>query len=113
MLIIGDVQMVKKYALIGTGGRAEFFYGSVARDFKKTCELVAFCDLNQTRLDYANRLLEEKYDHHKIPTYLAHEFEEMIAQEKPDTIIVTRSEERRVGKECSVRRSRGADKKKR
>lgn len=89
LLIIGDVQMVKKYALIGTGGRAEFFYGSVARDFKKTCELVAFCDLNQTRLDYANRLLEEKYEHHKIPTYLAHEFEEMIAQEKPDTIIVT------------------------
>ncbi|MDG5787854.1 Gfo/Idh/MocA family oxidoreductase [Evansella sp. AB-P1] len=81
--------MKKKYVLVGTGGRAEFFYGSLAKDFKETGELVAFCDLNQTRMDYANKLLEEKYEHHAISTYLSHEFEEMISKEKPDYVIVT------------------------
>ncbi len=81
--------MKKKYVLVGTGGRAEFFYGSIVRDFPETCDLVAFCDINQTRMDYANRLLEEKYSHHKINTYPAAQFEEMIEAEKPDTVVVT------------------------
>ncbi len=81
--------MVKKYVLVGTGGRAEFFYGAIVRDFKDTCELVAFCDLNQTRMDYANRLLEERYNHSQINTYLHTDFEQMIEKEKPDTVVVT------------------------
>jgi len=81
--------MVKKYVLVGTGGRAEFFYGNLVKEFKETSELVAFCDLNQTRMNYANRLLEEKYNHPKVSTYLAHEFETMIEKEKPDVVIVT------------------------
>ncbi|WP_077619386.1 Gfo/Idh/MocA family oxidoreductase [Bacillus sinesaloumensis] len=80
---------MKKYVLIGTGGRAEFFYGAIVRDFKETCKLVAFCDLNQTRMDYANQLLEERYNHTKINTYLHTDFEKMIEEEKPDTVIVT------------------------
>lgn len=80
---------MKKYVLVGTGGRAEFFYGAIVRDFKETCQLVAFCDLNQTRMDYANRLLEERYDHSQINTYLHTEFEQMIEKEKPDTVVVT------------------------
>ncbi|WP_062050929.1 Gfo/Idh/MocA family protein [Bacillus sp. JCM 19034] len=81
--------MKKKYVLIGTGGRAEFFYGSLARDFKETGELVAFCDINQTRMNYANKLLVEKYDHPEVRTYLNSDFEKMIKEEKPDFVIVT------------------------
>jgi predicted dehydrogenase len=81
--------MAKRYVLVGTGGRAEYFYGAVVRDFRETSELVAFCDINQTRMNYANRLLKEKYDHPQIETYLAKDFEQMIANEKPDTVIVT------------------------
>ncbi len=79
----------KRYALIGTGGRAEMFYAALATDYRETSELVAFCDLNQTRMNYANKQLTTKYDHKAIPTYKADEFERMIEQEKPDTIIVT------------------------
>ena len=86
---LGDDVMQKKYALVGPGGRAEFFYGAMATDFRETSRLVAFCDINQTRMNYANRLLEEKYNHPKVPTYLAHEFDEMIEKEKPDIVIVT------------------------
>lgn len=75
--------------LIGTGGRAEFFYGAMVEDYRDTCELVAFCDVNQTRMDYSNQLLEEHYDHPKIATYLSSEFETMIEKEKPDIVIVT------------------------
>ncbi|WP_407270872.1 Gfo/Idh/MocA family protein [Radiobacillus sp. PE A8.2] len=81
--------MKKKYVLIGTGGRAEFFYGAMTKDFRDTCQLLAFCDVNQTRMDYANQLLEEKYDHKKVNTYKASEFEVMIKQEQPDIVIVT------------------------
>ena len=81
--------MSKKYVLIGTGGRAEFFYGAMVEDYRETCQLVAFCDVNQTRMDYSNSLLEDKYDHSKINTYLASEFDKMIEIEKPDIVIVT------------------------
>lgn len=79
----------KRYALVGTGGRAEMFYGAVAADFKETSELVAFCDINRKRMAYANRVLEETYGGKPVPTYRADEFDAMIAQEKPDTVIVT------------------------
>lgn len=79
----------KRYVLVGTGGRAEFFYGAMAKDFRETSELLAFCDVNQTRMDYANKLLAEKYNHPKVRTYKAEAFDEMIAQEKPDAVIVT------------------------
>lgn len=81
--------MKKKYVLVGTGGRAEFFYGAMAKDFKDNCQLLAFCDVNQTRMDYANRLLKEKYEHEEIDTYKAHEFEKMISDIKPDIVVVT------------------------
>lgn len=79
----------KKYVLVGTGGRAEFFYSAIAKPFSETSELVAFCDINQTRMDYANQLLEEKYSYPKVRTYLAGQFDEMIEAEKPDAVIVT------------------------
>lgn len=80
----------KRYVLVGTGSRARFFYGAIARDFQKTAKLTAFCDINQTRMDYANRLLQEEYGHPgPIRTYKAEQFEQMIEQEKPDAVIVT------------------------
>lgn len=81
--------MLKKYAVVGVGGRAEFFYGAIASEYRKTSELVAFCDNNQTRQNYANRLLKEKYDHQAIPTYSNLHFDQMIEVEKPDVVIVT------------------------
>ncbi|CBF78965.1 hypothetical protein AN7156.2 [Aspergillus nidulans FGSC A4] len=80
--------MVKKYALVGTGGRAIFFYTAIVKDFSQTAQLVAFCDTNQTRLDYANSRLEA-LGHARIPTFLASDFDRMIAETQPDEVIVT------------------------
>lgn len=79
----------KRYALVGTGGRARFFYESIASDYRDTSELVAFCDINQTRMNYANRILEEQCHYHAIPTYKSEQFEQMIEEQKPDYVIVT------------------------
>lgn len=79
----------KKYVLVGTGGRAEFFYSAIAKDYRETSELAAFCDVNQTRMNYANQLLEQKYGYRPVNTYRADQFDEMIKLEKPDAVIVT------------------------
>ncbi|KAL3474289.1 hypothetical protein BJX99DRAFT_271821 [Aspergillus californicus] len=79
---------MKKYALVGTGGRAIFFYTAIVKDFPKTAQLVGFCDTNQTRMNYANSRLEI-LGHVPVPTFLASDFDRMIAETKPDEIIVT------------------------
>lgn len=79
----------KRYVLVGTGGRAEFFYGAMITDYRETSELLAICDVNQTRMDVTNRLLINKYGYHAVNTYKAEQFEEMIRTEKPDYVIVT------------------------
>ncbi len=79
-----------KYVLVGTGGRARFYYEALVTRYRETSELLAFCDMNQTRMDFAINYLNEKYDDiPPIKTYLAHQFDEMIEKEKPDTVIVT------------------------
>jgi len=82
--------MVKKtYVLVGTGGRAEFFYGAIASQFRETSELLAFCDINTVRMDYSNRILKEKYDYPQVKTYTSDRFDDMIRELKPDCVIVT------------------------
>jgi predicted dehydrogenase len=78
----------KRYALIGTGGRAIFFYTAIAQDYKTTSEVVAFTDTNQTRMNYANQKLQS-LGHTTVPTYLASDFDKMIRDTKPDEVIVT------------------------
>lgn len=86
---MGDtVPRRKRYALVGTGSRAIFFYTAIATTYKSTACLVAFCDTNHTRLNYANsRLQSVGID--PVPIYPATDFDRMIAETKPDEVIVT------------------------
>ena len=79
----------KRYAHVGIGGRARMYYEAISKTFNDRAELVAFCDVNRTRMEYANSLLENEYGYHKVPMYDAQEFEKMIEETKPDTVIVT------------------------
>ncbi|KFA72800.1 hypothetical protein S40288_06368 [Stachybotrys chartarum IBT 40288] len=78
----------KRYALVGTGGRSIFFYTAIARTYSKTSTLVAFCDTNQTRMNYANSKLQS-LGHDAVPTYLASSFDAMVKETQPDEVIVT------------------------
>ena len=79
---------MKTYVQVGTGGRARFFYEALATDFREDGKLLAFCDVNQTRMNFANDVLKQ-HGLDPIPTYHAIEFDRMIEEQKPDYVIVT------------------------
>ena len=81
----------KRYVIVGTGGRSNMYIKALTSGTYKDCaELVAMCDLNQGRLDYYNRRIVEEYKYpHALPTYPHTQFEQMIREQKPDTVIVT------------------------
>lgn len=79
----------KRFVQVGAGGRARFFYEALARTYSDTSEIVAFCDVNQLRLEYAQKNLMENFGYKKVNLYGADEFDKMIEIEKPDCVIVT------------------------
>lgn len=79
----------KRYAHVGIGGRARMYYEAIAKRYSDRAELVAFCDVNRTRMEYANSVLENELGYHSVPMYMAEDFEKMIAETKPDVVIVT------------------------
>lgn len=78
----------RRYAQVGVGTRAQAFYNAIATTYRESCELVAICDVNQGRMDYTNRRLQEA-GVKEVPTYKHYEFEKMVEETKPDCIIVT------------------------
>ncbi len=82
------VRTKKRYAIVGTGGRAIFFYTAIAKDYAATSVIVGLCDTNQTRMNYANSKLEA-LGHGAVPTFLASDFDRMVGETKPDEVIVT------------------------
>ncbi len=79
----------KRYALVGTGSRARMFIDALITTFREVDELVAFCDLSQIRMDWYNRHIQTIAGLAPIPTYHADQFDEMIRDTHPDTVIVT------------------------
>ena len=78
----------KRYAIVGAGSRAGMFVEATARTYAEHAELVGFCDLSQTRMDWYNRQLGAQ-GLAPLPTYHADDFDRMIAETRPDTVIVT------------------------
>ena len=79
----------KRYALVGAGGRGRFYYEALARDFGGRAQVVALCDLNQTRMQYANRVMRQYPGAGEAALYTPDRFDAMIAEQRPDTVIVT------------------------
>src|SRR4051812_2711488 len=79
----------KKYAVVGTGGRAVLYVDGGADSHREHAELVGVCDISQTRMDCHNRRLETLYAARPVPTFRANRFDEMVRQTRPDVVIVT------------------------
>lgn len=76
----------KRYAAVGVGGRARMYLEATINTFKATAELVGICDKNEGRLKMqAERAKELGAD---VPVYLDTQFDQMLAETKPDTVIV-------------------------
>jgi predicted dehydrogenase len=75
----------KRYAIVGLGSRSGMFTEAILGKYKDRCELVALCDTNQTRMNFWNR----RWGGTPVPTFKAEDFDRMIRERKPDTVIVT------------------------
>ena len=78
----------KRYAIVGTGSRAGMFIDAITRTYAEFAALVGLCDLSQTRMDWYNRQLAAQ-SLAPAPTYQAADFDRMLAETQPDTVIVT------------------------
>lgn len=77
----------KRYAQVGVGDRSFMYTFAIVESFHEHAELVGLCDNNlgrlRTRAEWvADRGIE-------VPVYLDTEFDRMIAETKPDVVIVT------------------------
>lgn len=77
-----------RYAVVGTGARAQTFVRALAVDHADTAEIVAFADLNATRMAVHNRILAE-LGGRPVPTYSARDVARMLEAEKVDALLVT------------------------
>lgn len=65
------------------------FTHALATDYRDSSELVAFCDTNQTRMNFYNGEIGRKFAAAPVPTYLAADFDHMIRETRPDVVIVS------------------------
>ena len=79
---------VKRYAQVGLGSRSQMYTRAITETFKKHCRLVALCDTNQGRMDVCNKALAAR-KLPAVPTYRAHQFDQMVADCRPDVVVVT------------------------
>ncbi len=77
----------RSYAIVGTGSRHEMYREAILRHYKDSAELVGLCDVNSGRVELSRRRAAEAGA--KVPGYAAADFEKMIRETHPGTIIVT------------------------
>lgn len=82
----------KRIAVVGTGGRVVMYLDAVADTYKQYAQLVGMCDISRIRMGYHNRRLAELYKLPPLPTYTPDQFDRMIAEQKPDEVVVTTSD---------------------
>ena len=82
-------QEKKRYAIVGLGARSAMYSTALWEDYNDHSAVVGFCDINQSRMDYYNRLAGERYGLPPIPTYRPDEFGRMLAEGRVETVIVT------------------------
>ena len=78
----------RRFAFVGTGGRAISFVEPLVTTYRDHNDLVGICDLSPARLAYYNGLLTGDWGYHAVPAYAAAQFDAMLRETKPDTVFV-------------------------
>jgi predicted dehydrogenase len=79
----------RRYALVGAGARAAMYVDAITGPYRDTAELVGLCDLSPQRMTWHNRRLARTAGLAPCPAYAVEAFDRMIADTRPDTVIVT------------------------
>jgi len=78
---------MKKYVIVGLGGRSMMYTEALTERYKDSSGIVAICDCNKGRLDFAAKQLRDVFP--GVKCYPAEKFDEMLRIHKPDSVIVT------------------------
>jgi predicted dehydrogenase len=78
---------MQSYAIVGLGHRATLYLDALTGPHAEDGRLVGLCDLNLGRAERAARVAKGRgFD---VPVFSADGFDRMIAQQRPDRVIVT------------------------
>ncbi|MEF2072445.1 Gfo/Idh/MocA family protein [Consotaella aegiceratis] len=77
-----------KYAIVGTGARHQMFRRAITETYGIENDLVGLCDVNDKRLALSAASVPVQSGN-GIATYKAEHFPQMLAEQKPDTVVVT------------------------
>jgi len=77
-----------KLAIVGCGSRHSMFSDSITQSYPDQHEIVAVCDNNPARLSQG-ALAASREGTNGVAAYDASDFDAMIAEQKPDTVVVT------------------------
>ncbi len=77
----------RRFVNVGLGSRSRMYLGALTKTFREGNELVGLCDINPGRLELAAKTVAA--DGVRPRTFLAADFDRVIAELKPDAVIVT------------------------
>jgi predicted dehydrogenase len=78
--------MPRRYAVIGLGHRAQLYVDALLGDWRDAGQLVAFCDVNRTRMEFHNDRVEAA-GYARVPCYHPGQLDAILAS--ADAVIVT------------------------
>ena len=77
----------RRFVQVGIGVRSLMFTEAITDKYAQTCELLGICDTNLGRMELRQSQLPE--GHPPLALYPAEDFDKMIADLKPDAVVVT------------------------
>src|SRR5947209_10837843 len=78
----------RRHAIIGVGHRSHLYQTAIQKTYADHLELVAAADVNMGRLHVASEFAR-KNGREPPKLYLAHDFDKLVAETKPEVVIVT------------------------
>ena len=77
---------MKSYVLVGVGGRSAMYTDALSGKFRDSAKLLALCDNNKGRMKLREKELSGVYP--DLKCYTAEDFDKMVNENKPDSVIV-------------------------
>jgi len=77
----------RRFVQVGTGSRSWMYSTAIVQTYADACELVGVCDSNAGRM--TQRLEWAKAQGQDVVGYTDDQFDQMIAERKPDVVVVT------------------------
>ncbi|HEY0946768.1 MAG TPA: Gfo/Idh/MocA family oxidoreductase, partial [Opitutaceae bacterium] len=81
-------QRPRRFAYVGTGGRVRMFLDPVPLRFSADAQIVGLCDSSLVRATHHRDRLRSRFGYAEVPVFAAADFARMIAETRPDTVVV-------------------------